>query len=217
MKKHGLLHGVFEQIQNAEIETSEQQEVVHGIDVRMHQAARNADIKRMSELLRSDVLNIERMDDRLSTPIFHAVWSRQAKAVKFLCDLGADVRHSDDRDAISLHYAARDGDVEIIALLLDAAMTKSVLYEKFQARHPFENADCLSWADDKGETPLFYAILHEKLEAVRLLLELGADLEHCNHKGETPYQYSLQPMLTFGDQSTLNEIRALLLGKSGLQ
>lgn len=41
---------------------------------------------------------------------------------------------------------------------------------------------------EEGNTPLHYAVLHNKFDAIKLLVELGSDANHPNFKSVTPYQ-----------------------------
>jgi len=66
-----------------------------------------------------------------------------------------------------LHYAAREGRVEVIKLLLE--------------RGAYPNA----W-DNGDKTPLHYAAERGDVEIVRLLLEKGADLNARDYMGQTP-------------------------------
>ena len=40
--------------------------------------------------------------------------------------------------------------------------------------------------DDKGYTPLIYAIMNNNLGMVKFLVEQGADINLCNKKGQSP-------------------------------
>jgi ankyrin repeat protein len=144
---------------------------VEALDVRLHQAARNADIKRMKALLESDVC-IESKDDCMATPIFHAVWSRKPEAVKFLLEHGADVDVFDGC-TYPIHFAALYGDVDLMTLLLDNLQRK---YPKIFHLH-FN-----SLSNHGGMTPLHHAIASGKPDAVRLLLDRGADVNSHTYR-----------------------------------
>ena len=82
-----------------------------------------------------------------------------------------------------LHFAAIQGDLRAIALLIDAG------------------AD-LAAAGEWGYTALHYAVCHQRHEAVRLLLERGADTSLRSELGETPleladhtHDYEIQRLL----------------------
>ena len=40
--------------------------------------------------------------------------------------------------------------------------------------------------DDKGYTPLMYAIMNHNLKMIEFLVEHGADINLCNNKGQSP-------------------------------
>lgn len=46
----------------------------------------------------------------------------------------------------------------------------------------------LNVQDDKGYTPLMYAITNHNLNMVKLLVEHGADVNLCNNNGQSPLE-----------------------------
>ena len=92
--------------------------------------------------------------------------------VRRLLRLGADVDYRDSQGKTALHRASRAGFRVTMGILLEHGA--SVYIE-----------------DTKGETPLFDAIrstiknADRKAEAIRALLEAGADSLHVNRRGET--------------------------------
>ena len=90
----------------------------------------------------------------------------------------ADVESTDKRGRTALHYAASEGEIEIIVLLLEGA------------------AD-INAADGKGATPLHLAV--ENLDATRLLLMNGADVAAKNGEGKTPVDRALAEKMATED------------------
>ena len=94
------------------------------------------------------------------------------EGVRRLLRLGADVDCRDTQGKTALHRAAKAGFTVTIGILL-------------------EHGASVNRKDDKGETPLFDAIrstikdADRKAEAIRVLLEAGADPLDVNRRGET--------------------------------
>ena len=92
--------------------------------------------------------------------------------VRRLLRLGADVNHRDAQCKTALHRAAKAGFTVTMDVLLEHGASVDI-------------------EDGKGETPLFDAIrstiknADRKVEAIRALLEAGADPLHVNRRGET--------------------------------
>ena len=92
--------------------------------------------------------------------------------VRRLLRLGADVGYQDAQGKTALHRAAKAGFTVAMGILLEHGASVNI-------------------EDGKGETPLFDAIrstiknADRKVEAIRTLLEAGADPVHVNRRGET--------------------------------
>lgn len=83
-----------------------------------------------------------------------------------MLDAGADIFAKDNDGCIPLHYAARNGNYEIIQFLVQ----KGANIDK---------------VDNEGRTPLFYGIenfyVMESIEIVKLFVSLGADINHLDN------------------------------------
>ena len=92
--------------------------------------------------------------------------------VRRLLRLGADVDHWDTQGKTALHRAAKAGFSVAMRILLEHGASVNI-------------------EDAKGETPLFDAVRStikdgdRKAEAIRVLMEAGADPLHVNRRGET--------------------------------
>ncbi len=92
--------------------------------------------------------------------------------VRRLLRLGADVDYRDAQGKTALHRASRAGFTVTMGILLEHGASVNI-------------------EDAKGETPLFDAIrstiknADRKTEAIRVLMQAGADLLHANKRGET--------------------------------
>ena len=55
--------------------------------------------------------------------------------------------------------------------------------------------------DEKGYTPLMYAIMNHNLDMVKFLVENGANINLCNKKGQSPleiaYLYNCEDIATY--------------------
>lgn len=79
----------------------------------------------------------------------------------------ADVNHTDREHRTSLHYAAKDGDLEAVRGLIEAGSQVIA-------------------TDDGGYTPLHFAAQYLRPEVITLLIERGASLEAEDRWGNTP-------------------------------
>lgn len=80
---------------------------------------------------------------------------------------------TDDQSRTAMHYAAANGNLQIIAILIKA-----------QAK--------LNPADPLGNTALHLAILGNQTAAAQLLLEAGAEVDPQNKDGMTPLMIAAQ-------------------------
>ncbi len=74
---------------------------------------------------------------------------------------------------LALHYAARDGKVELIRKLL-------------------QNGANIESEDKNSARPIHHAAFNGRLEAVMLLIKHGADVHDTSYKGNTPLHWALQ-------------------------
>ena len=90
------------------------------------------------------------------------------RIVKFLIDYGANVNAKDDNDGYTpIHWAAKDGNVEIAKLLIASGAKIDV-------------------KDNDGDTPLHEAAYSVQLDIVKLLIDSGATIDIKNNKDMTP-------------------------------
>lgn len=110
------------------------------------------------------------------------------------------VRRQDAAGNTALHYAAYNGQGEIVKALLDAGSSpmarnrigQSVLHRSVNATNVLvtqlllDAGGRVNATDDHGRTPLIMAILAGHSEVVKLLIEQGADLNTSLDTGMTP-------------------------------
>lgn len=116
--------------------------------------------------------------------VARAAAQNDAATVAELVGTGANPNEVDEQSRTGLHYAAMNGNLQIIAILIKASA-------KLDAR------------DKLGNTPLHLAAGRDQTEAIKLLLEVGAAVDPQNHDGMTP----LMVAASHGD---LEIVRALL-------
>ncbi|OHE90925.1 hypothetical protein CORC01_13780 [Colletotrichum orchidophilum] len=117
------------------------------------------------------MINVHSSEYPYQTPLHIALMQNFPKIAERLISLGADFTSEDCKDAdewYPIHYAARDGSKELLKLFLDPPETLN------------KQESNASW------TPLNVAVYFEQENAVRILLEKGADLELPDSDGWTP-------------------------------
>jgi ankyrin repeat protein len=145
---------------------------------------------------------VDRLDRYGRTPLVLAVGRGDEEVARLLLDAGADPNRPGERGVTPLCLAARQGHVGVADLLISAGAVVSppgkttALHEAVQARHADMAGFLLSRGaeinafDERGNTPLFYAVETRAgtpgLDLVRLLLEAGATADARRAGGETP-------------------------------
>ena len=158
----------------------------------LHQAVehKRTDVVR---LLLQRGANVNRRDSSRLTPLFYAC---DAETIAALVSAGADLLARDDSGyrATALHFAAYNGDVKIVELLMSAGCDVSALTSKGEPP--------LTWAwDDKiarafvsggadvdggpncSRSPLISQFVHNRLDAARFLLVCGASPNTIDENG----------------------------------
>ena len=85
--------------------------------------------------------------------------------------------YHDNRGMAAIHYAAENGHTYMLDAMLKAGVNV--------------NLPALGTSDCKERTPLHYACMRGRVEAVKLLLEFGADESARDTDGNTPAHYAL--------------------------
>jgi ankyrin repeat protein len=100
-------------------------------------------------------------------PLIRAVIYKQIWIVHVLLSKGADADAKDLSDWTPLIYAAREGQTEMIDLLLQNGASIDMKIES------------------SGMTALMFAVCEDRSDSVRLLLEKGATLDETDNNGKT--------------------------------
>jgi uncharacterized protein len=116
--------------------------------------------------------------------VARAAAQNDAERVRQLVGGDGNPNQTDDRSRTGMHYAAMNGNLEIIAILIKAS-----------AR--------LNLEDSLGDTPLHLAADHNQIEAAKLLLDVGAEVDLQNKDG-------LTPLMIAANRGNLELVRALL-------
>mmetsp|Transcript_30140 Transcript_30140/g.115650 ORF Transcript_30140/g.115650 Transcript_30140/m.115650 type:complete len:231 (+) Transcript_30140:604-1296(+) len=147
----------------------------------LHLAARNGNEHVVRLILDHDashrlVMSVNRVG---KTPLFHACYRGNMKAVEVLIDSGSELTHRDSGQSTILHEACSQGQSEVLELLLTKARQMELTSELTSAQ------------DAIGDTPLHSAVAGENVQCVRLILECGVDQYVKNKRSKTPYDLAI--------------------------
>jgi ankyrin repeat protein len=93
-------------------------------------------------------------------------------SILFLLENNAEI--VDERSNSIIHYLAFAGEIELLDKLA------------------IENPELIDLANDRGKTPLMWAISGESVECVEYLLSAGANVQKKDIDGKTAYDYALE-------------------------
>jgi hypothetical protein len=134
-------------------------------------AARHGHVEIMAALVEAGA-NPKAMDKRGRTPLMSAVQSRNAEAVRYLIDNGAEVNARDQLQGTALLRAAGAfGGLETVLVLLSAGAEVNV-------------------QDKNGMTPLMWAARWGDVERVEALLKAGAKVTARDETGRTALDWA---------------------------
>ena len=146
-------------------------------------------LKAVAELLKDD--RVAGMVFSKNAVVFDAVAERNdTRLMKLFIDHGFPVNYRDPDGVTLLHVAALEGDYDLVKALVE------------------KGADLDKASTRRGNTPLHAAASTAELmggsNIVRFLIRHGADVQKCNHQGETPLHTALQTaMPSSGNITTL--------------
>ena len=121
-------------------------------------------------------INIPVLNWQLKNELLNDLNENDIQHIKYLLDTGIISVHSrSGRGNTPLHYAAEQGKMKAIALLLDRGAN-------------------IESKDDIGVTPLHVAAFNGNAEAIILLLDRGANIESKYNSEETPISMALNKL-----------------------
>jgi ankyrin repeat protein len=124
----------------------------------------------ISELLIENGAEIDAVDNKGESPIFIAVKANNMKMVKLLKEKGANLETDNYTGYSILHYAA---EIHNNTYILEYLIRNT-------------SNDAINTKNIKEETPLHLAAEVANIQAAKLLVENGADIDAENNDGETP-------------------------------
>ncbi|ORX57875.1 ankyrin [Piromyces finnis] len=108
------------------------------------------------------------------TALMHAVINGNKENVKYLIDHGADVTIKNKRGQTAAFFAINSSNKEIVKLLIRS------------------DHDLINNKDELGAKLLLFGVKKGNQDIVELLLELGANVNHTNSKGETALFHAIK-------------------------
>ncbi|XP_054009372.1 ankyrin repeat and death domain-containing protein 1A-like isoform X1 [Hylaeus anthracinus] len=155
------------------------------------------------EMLMQAKCDIEARDKFGMRPLHMAAWYGHRDAVKMLINAGANVSAVNKKQYTLLMCAARGSNVGVVEYLAEAVESlngdatdctgATALHHAASAGHPTVITALssiprleLNVTDKKGQTPIHCACAEEHLEAVEILIGLGANVDAQDNEGNTP-------------------------------
>lgn len=106
--------------------------------------------------------------------IDHIFWcARSGETEEFIELVTADpllISSLDENKNNLLHYISANGHLEIFKHIIEK----------------YDISKLVNSVNSSGNTPLHWAVLNQKFEMIKLLIQSGADIEYQNSNGETP-------------------------------
>lgn len=123
--------------------------------------------------------DINAQDGEGRTPLMYASSLGRAEIADILIKAGAKVNAKDKLDRTSLSFASMKGDINLISLLLNNRAEVNP-----ERRTEAEGVKILT------RSPLMFAILYDNSEAVKFLIDKGANVNDQDTRGDTPLHYA---------------------------
>ncbi|KAE9548696.1 hypothetical protein FO519_008094 [Halicephalobus sp. NKZ332] len=120
------------------------------------------------------------------TPLMYAVAIGRPRVIKLLLNYGASLKDTNNFGQSALMLAASFGHEGVIKLLADHARKQSEIYNNAKAPIFADELLTLNYVDNRGYTALHYASFYAQLDAMKILLDLGANPNIPDNDGMTP-------------------------------
>ncbi|PVD35494.1 hypothetical protein C0Q70_02457 [Pomacea canaliculata] len=187
--------------------------VVDGLDRSYMHIAATYDLPNVIGVLAARGADVNARDKHLDTPLHNAVQRKNHRAMEALLEVkGIDVRAKNRLDYTALHLASKDGCSRVVIkkrtkkvkkiLALDANGVDDLHYKEETALHLAAmsghadvirllvidgKADINLRNDERlSQTPLHYTCAKANFKAAEALMELGADINHQDCRGNSP-------------------------------
>ncbi|MEV9526214.1 ankyrin repeat domain-containing protein [Aliarcobacter butzleri] len=117
------------------------------------------------EIFRLKILDINARDCNGRNALYWAILKNKTDIIKKLIDL--DISTEASPNFLAMNFAVYNDNIKVIKCLKNCGLNINVI-------------------DDINSTPLIYAILYNKQNSIKYLIENGANLEHEDFLGNSP-------------------------------
>ncbi len=221
----------------------------------LHEAILAGDMVEINKLLKAGASMYDLEPSDLSTTLHYAVRANSKVApemIKLCLDAGININSTDIAGSTPLHTAINFNNYQVIPMLLSngalltakdatgktplhrAVLNKPVDIEGLQTL--IQAGADLESKDQIGKTPLFYAVENGNLEAIRTLLDAGADVDirtdnitlrrtaaqlPCKNLSDSNQRHTIEKLLNFYGNlqpgADAAKIRNTLFGQSVIE
>lgn len=158
----------------------------------LSRAAKKGDLAKVEQLI-AEGADLDATDSRGNSAIYQAAAKGHADVVEALAQAGADIEIDNSFGSTPLHVASRYGHVEVIRVLVTYGADVDAIGRPSQSSNLLNDGSSsgLLRRAPSASTPLMKAARSGELEAVQVLIELGASLpareavQQANQKGHT--------------------------------
>ncbi|GLB50512.1 ankyrin repeat-containing protein [Neptunitalea sp. Y10] len=133
--------------------------------------ARYGTLEQMESVYKVHPEQIDSLDERGFTPLILACYRGNTEVAKFLAEKTKQVDYTCD-NGTALMAVCFKGNIDLAKALLAHGANPNM-------------------GDEKGTTPLIYAVQFQNHELVKLLLAAGADKTQKDHMGKSPFEYAV--------------------------
>ncbi|XP_063231947.1 uncharacterized protein LOC134536217 [Bacillus rossius redtenbacheri] len=155
----------------------------------LHAAAKGGYVELLTFLLYSDKYTNVTLDSDKCCLLHVAAQYGRKGVLELLLSKGANIMSKDKNERTALHFASKNGHLNIVQCLLDYMKKKEFIRDSYKFRNLL--IDGLNAQEKEGKTPLFIAAEFNHLEVIQYLAEKGADVNICSRDGYSPLYVAL--------------------------